>query len=247
MSSIPTVAIIGFGSFSRLLIRYLSPYANIVVSSRRQIDDKEGLDFVQVDTVEALNQQIIIPSMPAQFLEEFFTGHRNLVHAQALIIDVCSIKTLPVQVYEKALPSSCGILATHPLFGPASAAKSLQGQRIMLHPTRIAPATYTRIKQFLHDTLGLQIIECTPEEHDRTMAYVQGLSHYIGRVMDIMDIPATELMTRAYADLLDMKRVQGADSWELFASIMSENPYAADVQAEFKRACQELDGKISRG
>lgn len=85
----------------------------------------------------------------------------------------------------------------------------------MLSPVRVPAADYQAIKHFLKVTLGLSIIECTPDEHDQALAYVQGLSHYIGRLMQIMKIPRTELMTRAYADLLDMKDIQGGDSWEL--------------------------------
>ena len=76
------------------------------------------------------------------------------------------------------------------------------------------------------------------------MAYVQGLSHYIGRVMDIMEIPDTPLATMAYEDLLDMKRIQGGDSWDLFMSIMHENPYAVSVQANFEQACRQLNDDL---
>jgi prephenate dehydrogenase len=114
----------------------------------------------------------------------------------------------------------------------------------MVHPTRIDPARYKRIKLFLRQELGLLVIECTPEEHDRMMAYSLGLSHYIGRVMQAMDIPQTELATRAYEDLLDMKRIQGKDSWELFQSIMHENPYALEVNQAFRQASQDLDKQL---
>jgi prephenate dehydrogenase len=78
------------------------------------------------------------------------------------------------------------------------------------------------------------------------MAYVQGLSHYIARVMDEMNIPETELSTLAYEDLIDMKRVQGGDSWELFYSIMEENPYTHKVNRDFKKACLALDKKLNK-
>ncbi len=102
----------------------------------------------------------------------------------------------------------------------------------------------TDLRRFLTDDLKLQVLDRTPEEHDAEMAYVQGLSHYIGRLMDTMDIPTTELATIAYEDLLDMKRVQGSDSWELFRSIMTDNPYAKSVHEDLKKASAALDEKI---
>jgi len=242
-----SIGIVGFGEFSKLLITHLSLYYDIVVYSREPIENTGGLKFTPVGAEEALSQHIIIPAIPAQFLEVFFAANKQFVNPQTLIVDVCSVKVQPVEVLQRVLPDTCEILATHPMFGPASAADGLQGQKVMLHPVRINPDKYNRIKLFLKDTLGLKIIETTPEEHDRMMAYVQGLSHYVGRVMQLMDIPETELATAAYNDLLDMKRIQGTDSWELFDSIMHQNPYAMDVNRQFKATLQRLDETLANG
>ncbi|MGZ6005058.1 MAG: prephenate dehydrogenase/arogenate dehydrogenase family protein [Candidatus Saccharimonadales bacterium] len=240
----PKLAIIGYGDFSKLLIKNLAAYADIVVASRRPNLDSDNLKFEQVDLRTALSQPIIIPSIPAQSLEAFFKDNVKLLNPKALIVDVCSVKVNPVKVLTAVLPASNQILATHPLFGPASAADGLAGKKIMLYPVRLDRARYSAIKRFLADDLKLKIIECTPEEHDRVMAYAQGLSHYIGRLMQIMQIPESELTTSAYDDLKDMKAVQGSDSWELFQSIMLENPYALEVNHQFKQAIKDIDAKL---
>ncbi len=238
-----SIGIIGFGDFSKLMIRHLEPYADILVATRQKSPDSD-LKCRFVSNVEALAQPVVIPSMPSQFLESYFKENAKYLQPKAIVVDVCSVKVKPVKTLKKILPGSVEILATHPLFGPASASDTLAGQRIMIYPARLEPAKYEDIKGFLRDTMRLKLIECTPEEHDRTLAYVQGLSHYIGRIMDIMKIPDTELLTRAYADLLDMKKIQGGDSWELFESIMLENPYAKAVHDEFEDACRDLDKRL---
>ncbi len=239
-----SLAIIGYGDFAKLLIKYLSPYADIVVTSRQKQINKQGLKFKVVDLETALAQPIIIPSMPAQNLEKFFTDNKKLINPNALVVDVCSVKVKPVQVLSKVLPTSVRILASHPLFGPASAKNGLKDLKIMLYPVRLSDDTYSLIKNFCKTKLKLNVIECTPKQHDEMMAYAQGLSHYIGRLMQIMEIPTNHLSTNAYDDLLDMKRIQGGDSWELFESIMFENPYALKVNAEFKQAIKDLDVKL---
>lgn len=239
----PRIGIIGFGDFSKLMVRYLHPYFDIVVATRQK-DVHSNMPCTFVGAPEALAQPIVIPSMPAQYLEEYFLQNARYLSSEALVIDVCSVKVNSVKVLKKVLPKNVHILATHPLFGPASAAESLKGQRIMLYPVRLPQAQYQKIRRFLRDRLRLTIIECSPEAHDKALAYVQGLSHYIGRVMQIMDIPETELMTNAYADLLDMKQIQGGDSWELFESIMRENPYALEVHRRFEKACDTLDNTL---
>lgn len=228
------------------MLEYLAPHADIVVSSRTHEDGDAGFGARFGAIEEVLQQPIIIPSIPSQFFRDFFSTHRALVRPDALVIDVCSVKVRPLQVLEELLPATCRIIGTHPLFGPSSVTKNggLQGLRLVISHVRANDAVYARLTRFLSDELGLEVIEKTPEEHDKDMAYVQGLSHYIGRVMGLMDIPNTRLATFAYDDLVDMKNIQGKDSWEVFESIMEENPYAADINHKFKQACRDLDEKI---
>lgn len=239
----PAIGVIGFGDFSQLMVRHLVPHIDVFVATRQK-NIKTDIKCHFVSNEEALSKAVVIPSMPSQFLEEYFTKNAKYLKPGTLVVDICSVKVKPVEVLSRVLPKNVEILATHPMFGPASAAKTLADQRIMLYPVRVEEAKYGLIKEFLLNILGLKLIETTPEKHDRAMAYVQGLSHYIGRTMDMMKIPHTELMTNAYADLLDMKRIQGADSWELFESIMFENPYALEVHNEFEQACRDLDKKL---
>ncbi len=243
------VGIVGYGDFTKVMIEHLAPHTEIVVSSRSRNsgDAGHGARFAGVD--EVLAQPIIIPSIPAQFFASFFGEHHDKVNPDALVVDVASVKTVPLQVLSELLPPTCQIIGTHPMFGPASIAKNggIQGLKCVVCPVRASDGAVRALDTFLSQTLGLQVIHRTPEQHDREMAYVQGLSHYVGRVMDGMGIPASDLSTLAYDDLLDMKRIQGGDSWDLFHSIMHENPYAGEVHQEFLRACQQLDERLFGG
>lgn len=242
------IGIIGYGDFTRLMCEYLAPFADVIVSSRRHDEGDAGFGARFRPVEEVLACPIIIPSIPSQFFEKFFEAFRDKVNPNAVVIDVCSVKVKPLKVLEDLLPTTCQIIGTHPLLGPASVVKNggLEGLKIALCRVRQDEMTYQDVRQFL-EKLGLHVIEKTPEEHDKDMAYVQGLSHYIGRVMDGMGIPETPLSTYAYDDLLDMKNIQGKDSWELFLSITKENPYAAEVNAAFKDAVRQLDGRIADG
>lgn len=240
----PTIGIVGYGAFSKFMIKELSPYFHIVVCSRQKISDKNSLDFTPTDIQTVLAQTIIIPSIPSQFLESFFKQNKKFLNPNALVIDVCSVKIRPAEVLKRVLPKTTRILATHPMFGPASAKNGLKGQPIFIHPVRISKKDYRTIKVFLADKLELKVIEGSLEEHDKMMAYAQGLSHYIGRAMQLMSIPENSISTKAYSDLLDMKRIQGGDSLELFESIMFDNPFAVEVNKEFKRTVKRLDKQL---
>jgi prephenate dehydrogenase len=229
------IGLIGYGDFGKLIVKHLEKYAEFEIYDPM---------LPGSTAAKALARPIIILAIPAQELEGFFSTYSEHLHKNALYIDVCSVKVRPVHTLSVHVPKNAEILATHPMFGPATAADSLIGRKIMLHPTRISDERYQAIKLFLH-TLGLTVIETTPEEHDRKMAYVQGLSHYIGRIMQELDIPETELSTRAYDDLVDMKNVQGSDSDALFNSILHENPFTPEVIKAFEASRKVIDRRFN--
>lgn len=242
------IGVIGYGDFTKVLLEWLEPFADIVVSSRSRSggDAGHGAHFASLE--EVLSQPIVVPSFPSQYFEEFFKTNKRLINPEALVIDVCSVKVKPLVVLEKCLPKTCAIIGTHPLFGPASIKRNggIRGLRCVVSNVRSTEEQIIVLMQFLQAKLGLVVLERTAEEHDKEMAYVMGLSHYIARVMDNMDIPKSELSTMAYDDLYDMKMVQAKDTWDLFDSIMHENPYALDVNKKFKQAQAALDQQIQQ-
>ncbi len=240
------VGIIGYGDFTKLMCEYLAPHADIIVSSRQRTEGDAGFGARFAPLDEVLQCDVIIPSIPSQHFESFFNEHGASVRPDAVVIDVCSVKIHPLKVLQEKLPASCQIIGTHPMFGPASVRENqgIKGLKCVVCPVRIDENLQREFEYLLSDTLGLQVLHRTPEQHDKDMAYVQGLSHYIARLMDTMNIPETELSTLAYDDLLSMKRIQAQDSWELFMSIMEDNPYALEVNDSFKTAVQSLDQKI---
>lgn len=242
------IGIVGYGDFTKVMLEYLAPYADIVVSSRSNENGDAGFGARFASITDVLSRDIIIPSIPSQFFTKFFTDHKRLINPEALVIDVCSVKVNPLRVLQDLLPQSCSIMGTHPMFGPASIQKNngITGLRCVVVPVRASEKQVATLEVFLGDTLGLTVVRRTAEQHDMEMAYVQGLSHYIARVMDIMDIPDSELATLAYEDLIDMKNIQAKDTWDLFESIMYENPYASEVNQHFKAAQSELDDKLSK-
>jgi prephenate dehydrogenase len=242
------IGIIGHSEFTKLMLEWLEPYADIVVSSRSETEGDAGFGARFESLEQVLSQPVIIPSIPSQYFEEFFTKNKRLINIEALIIDICSVKVRPLKVLEELLPKTCSIIGTHPLFGPASVKKNsgIKGLKCVVCPVRVGDDILKEFESFLENQLKLKVIRKTPEEHDKEMAYAMGLSHYIGRTMKMMNIPKSELSTLAYDDLYDMKRIQGEDSWELFQSIMNENPYVAEVNRQFKLAQKDLDERLKQ-
>jgi len=124
----------------------------------------------------------VIPAVPISSLQQMLKQMAPLLQPGSLVIDVCSVKTLPAKWMEEILPPSVSILATHPMFGPDSAARSLEGMKIALCKVKIDDEPYTKIKSYL-TSLGLEVIETTTENHDRQIAVSLSLTHFIGRAL----------------------------------------------------------------
>jgi prephenate dehydrogenase len=141
------------------------------------------------------------------------------------------------------LPPDVAILGSHPMFGPDSAAESLQGRKIVLCPIRIAPARYAAIRSYLISK-GLVVIEASPSEHDRQIAVSLALTHFIGRSLAGMGAKPQDIDTEGYKRLLHILEVVENDTWQLFADMNRYNPYAVEVRRDFMKAMQAIECRI---
>jgi len=240
-----TLSIIGYGPFSKLLIQNMQDDFDILVYSRDPQSKQQGsLRFRFVPLAEALGCKHVILGMPAQFIGSFLEKNAELINPDAFVMDVASVKQQPLVDMERYLPKTCQIIGTHPIFGPGSAKNGIAGLRIVLCPSRCQPATLQKLRAYL-ESKGLIVLEKLPDEHDKAMAYVLGLTQYIGRALQAIDAHDTELTTPAYEDLMDMRRIQGNDSWDMFCSIMTLNPYAQKVMQQLRQAFAMLDKQLT--
>ena len=227
-----TMSIIGCGNFGRLMVEQLKPYFTISINRRRNLaETARELDVEAVTIPEAGKRDIIMLSVPAQHIEVVLKEMAPTVRPGALVLDVASVKMHPVRLMEQLLPAHAEILGTHPLFGPQSAVNGIAGLKIVLCPVRTE--RMDSIRSFCAETLGLRVFEVTPEDHDRQMAFVQGLNHFIMRAVGEMNLPHSELATPAYQRLLDMKHFVDRDTLDLFFTIQRENDFARDVREQF--------------
>jgi len=237
-----TLGLIGFGQFGRLAASLLAPTFDIVVCDTAALDgDIRAAGLRPGSLEEAASCEVVVIAVPVSAMEAVFKAISPHLRPGALVVDVGSVKVLPVKWMLESLPAHVDIVATHPLFGPQSARTGLEGQRLVVCPVR--GDRHHRIVE-LAQSLGLTPSIATPEEHDREMAYVQALTHLIGRALVNLEIPDEMLKTRSYQHLLDLCGLVGGDSFELFRAIQTQNPYASDVVRSFVTEAEALLGKV---
>jgi prephenate dehydrogenase len=88
--------------------------------------------------------------------------------------------------------------------------------------------------------LGLHVIRTSPEAHDRQMAYVQGLTHLLARVVIDMDLPPLDQTTTTFDHLARMVATVRHDSDALFRTIVRDNPFAAEMRQRLRESVLRL-------
>jgi prephenate dehydrogenase len=233
------LGLIGFGAFGRFIAPYLAKRFDVTVYDQQDLRREAAALGVKFgDLAETAGREIVVLGVPAQHLEEVLQASRPFLRPDALLLDVASVKVRPLALLEQYAPPTAEICGLHPLFGPQSGREGIAGLNVTLCPVRGTRADC--VAAYLRDELGLEVHQRTPAEHDQRMAFVQGLTHFIARALEAMDIPDVAQKTVAYQYLLDIKQNLAADSWDLFLTIENENPFAAETRARFVRELNEL-------
>ena len=237
------IGIIGYGRFGRLMAGYLAADFPVAVSSRSAPTDTGDSPIVFTSLEAACRQDIVVLSVPISALADVLHRTAPLFKPDTVVVDVSSVKIEPVRWMTEILPPEVSILATHPMFGPDSAADSLQDRKIVLCPVRIAPERFAVIRDYLA-AKGLHVIETTPEEHDRQIAVSLALTHFIGRSLAAFGAGDLPIDTEGYRRLRHILGVVEHDTWQLFEDMHTYNPHSAPVRKQFMRAMQTIADKL---
>jgi len=216
------VAIIGgAGNMGKWFTRYLlSEGMQVVISGRSQEKLKSAareLGVTSASNVGAVTQaDVVVVSVPVDTFEAVVREIAPHITDKQTVIDVCSLKTMPVEVMHRYIKKGT-MLGTHPVFGPG--AGSLANQNFVLTPTDTAEWELAdKVKAHL-DGKGANVSVMSPQEHDEIMSVVLGLAHFIAIVS------ADTLLS--FERFAEMKKIGGTTFkllYTLVESVISEDP-----------------------
>ncbi len=86
----------------------------------------------------------------------------------------------------------------------------------------------------------MRVEEMTPEEHDEMVAYSQGITHYIGRVLADLNLKSTRINTLGYGKLLEIIQQTCNDNWQLFLDLQRFNPYTKHMRGELHESLEKV-------
>lgn len=249
-----TIGIIGLGKFGTLTSAILEKDFDVKIyhykdtEEKRALAKKLGAEFVDFETI--CQSDIIIITVPISKTEAMIKEIGKKVKKGALVMDACSVKVYPCRWLQKYIPENVEIMGTHPMFGPVTSKFDLEkkdwkidDKQVVLCPLRIAKEKFDCIKKYL-EKLGIEVIETTPEDHDKQNAKTLSLVHFVGRSLVKAGVGEQKIYTPGYADLLKIIPHTNDDKWQLFCDMNNFNPYAKSVIRKFTLAGEELEADI---
>ncbi|RCK77340.1 MAG: Prephenate and/or arogenate dehydrogenase [Ignavibacteriae bacterium] len=227
-----TVGIIGYGRFGRFLSKHMKNYFDVFAYDIKKIKPLPGVTVCNLSS--AASKNIVIISVSIRNFKDVLISIKQFLREDSIIIDVCSVKEYPVRLMKKYLPKNVNLLGTHPLFGPDSFKQGSRNNKIILYPIRIKQEYYNIIKKELFK-FGLEIIEMTPQKHDKIMAYTQTLLHLTARSFHNIMRREYYSTTTNYDKAIKIFNLLLKDSEELLEDMLKFNRYSEKAKMEFLR------------
>jgi prephenate dehydrogenase len=236
-----TVGILGLGRFGRMTYEHLRELGpRVWTRDGSKLVGLEGAGSVE----EAAAADIVVLTVAISAMQETCARLAPLLRPGQIVVDTCSVKVDPVEVMTALLPETIGILGTHPLFGPDSGKDGIVGLKIVLCPVRIEPVAYDRIREFLC-SLGLQVIEATPEEHDRQAARTQAIFHLLAQALGRLGWGGEPIATPGPEAFFRQLQTLRHDSFQLFQDMQRRNPFAAEYRGRLLEELRRLDEELA--
>ncbi len=236
-----SIGILGLGRFGRMTYEHLRPLAPRVWT--RDAAKLSGLAGA-ASFEEAAAADIVVLTVAISAMRETCGRLAPLLRPGQIVVDTCSVKVDPVELMRGLLPEEVGILGSHPLFGPDSGKDGIVGLKIVLCPVRIDPVAYDSIREFLR-SLGLVVIEATPEEHDRQVARTQAIFHLLAQALGRLGWGGEPIATPGpeafFRQLLTLRN----DSFQLFQDMQRRNPFAAGERKRFIEELRRIDSELA--
>ncbi|MDO9549684.1 MAG: prephenate dehydrogenase/arogenate dehydrogenase family protein [Methanoregula sp.] len=223
----------GTGKMGRLFARVFAKAGYEVLVSGR----KTAITSADI----AKQCDIVIISVPIHDTVRVISEIAPLLKPGQLLCDFTSLKVSPV---EAMLKSKADVIGLHPMFGPT--VKSISRQTIIVCPARADEARVAALVKIFKDQGAICTI-ATPEEHDRIVAVVQGLTHFVTLCMADtvrrlgVDLHKTgQFESPVYQIELSLVGRLLAQDPALYADILQQNPYVPEVLAACRSSAADL-------
>ncbi len=213
----------------------------VIITGRNEkklLDAKKQLGVEIATNVEAVKRaDAILIAVPIGNYEEVLEQIHPHINPKQVIIDIASLKVLPVEIMHKHVKTGVA-LGMHPMFGPG--ASSVKNQNFVLTPTNEEERTLAqKVREYL-ETRGARVTLMTPHEHDEMMTVVLGLTHFIALVAADTLLSFDRLKHgeaiggSSYKMLLTLVESVITEDPEFYASLQMSLPNVVEIEKLFQ-------------
>ncbi|HZE08365.1 MAG TPA: prephenate dehydrogenase/arogenate dehydrogenase family protein [Gemmatimonadaceae bacterium] len=238
----------GAGKMGRWFARFLNSQGFSV-----EIADPAGSvgDFPHLENwrESSLDHDIIVVAAPlrqsAAILEELATRS-----PEGIVFDVGSLKTPLRRGLRKLVDAGVRATSMHPMFGPDT--ELLSGRHVIFVDVGVPEATQVA-RDLFASTMVVQV-EMDLDSHDRTVAYILGLSHAVNIAFLAALAESGEhaerlkrLSSTTFDAQLDVARRVAGENPHLYFEIQSLNEYGESALAGLRSAVERLSSAVASG
>jgi prephenate dehydrogenase len=240
-----SLGIIGHGDFGRfleMLARRFAPDVAVRVYARKETPD--GSRFFTLE--QACQSDVVIIAVSIRAFAEMLAKVLPLLKPGAILVDVNTVKAHPAKLLRETA-KGVRYVTTHPMFGPYSFEKqgaSMKGLRLVIADHTLAAGEIAAAVAWLKG-LGLNVMEMTPEAHDRMLAETLFLTHYVAQAVARGGFVRTDIDTLSFGFLMDAVESVKSDT-ELFRDVFAFNPYCEEIIARFEKAETDVHALLEK-
>jgi len=183
------------------------------------------LDTPQTPREVAAQADVVIISVPIAKVVEVIRDIAPHLKPDAVLMDITSVKQRPLDAMLKAFAGE--VVGTHPLFGPKE--QRMDGLTVVLCPGR-GERWFNWLKDLLEQA-GAHVRVTSATEHDRLMAVVQGLAHFVLialekaiRQLGVSPQDLEDFSTPTFTTLHSLAQRLLSQDAQLYACIQLANP-----------------------
>ena len=173
---------------------------------------------------------LVLLCVPITAMAEVIRAVAPYLGPQTILADICSVKIGPLNIMLEA--TTTPVVGTHPLFGPQTSAEEL---RIAITPGRDELAA-SQVAACFRD-LGFTPFMTTAQEHDRAMAYIQGLN-FVTTVAYLCASPELaqleQFFTPSFARRMAAATKMITEDAALFTNMFEANPHSLEAVRLFR-------------
>lgn len=243
-----SISIVGFGRFGKTLYQLLKDDFSVTLYNRSPIkanaSELASDTRIVTDLAKVYANDVIFYAVPISQFESVIEAHSQYFQARHLLVDLLSVKMYPAKIFKKYLAGlKTQALLTHPMFGPDSSRQGFDGLPIILDQLKADDKTYDFWKKYF-TSKKLRVVEMSAEQHDKVAANSQGLTHFLGRLLEEYGLEDSGIDTMGTQKLLEIKKQTCRDSWQLFYDLQHYNPYTRKMRLKLGEAYDEVYNKL---